>query len=279
LKRKSHCTRRQLCHEWENAISSEKGPKRQYSNCSTPYGEFYQSPCLFVRMAARKVDFLKNLARFPNIIKEILSYLDGIELCAASCVSKVWRNVCKSDRTAQEKRIRFLKTIVEDKENPTTRFAGEDARVKHSGSTPFAESQQIVPDKPAREPVKSRFEEALECAKDLPKDAYLIKCVHCSSPSRVLPSSPVACCMNSTCMYRFCRLCKRKFDEIHVCQPSTIGSGSRSGSSGGGGSANRIAAGASRSAGSASQVTPRLGSKKSRRSLRRQSTIGQLSYS
>jgi len=67
-----------------------------------------------------KVDFLSLLgeeSNHLNLVSKILSFLSPQDLCSASMVSRVWRKICKSDFSANRRRMSFIMRKHTIKEN------------------------------------------------------------------------------------------------------------------------------------------------------------------
>lgn len=85
-----------------------------------PFSLKYFSQQLPCQIGWEKVDFLYLLGEKSDhhiIVKDILSYLDPVDLTAVAVVSKTWSRVCKSDSASCRRMRKYLKQKRQNNEN------------------------------------------------------------------------------------------------------------------------------------------------------------------
>lgn len=85
-----------------------------------PFSLKYSSQQLPCQIGREKVDFLYLLGEKSDhhiIVKDILGYLDPVDLTAIAVVSTTWNRVCKSDSASRRRIRKYLKQKRENKEN------------------------------------------------------------------------------------------------------------------------------------------------------------------
>ncbi|XP_033609172.1 uncharacterized protein LOC111869074 isoform X2 [Cryptotermes secundus] len=131
----------------------------------------YSSQQLLCQIGREKVDFLYLLSEKSDhhiVVKDILSYLEPVDLTAVAVVSKTWNRVCKSDSASRRRIRKYLKKKRQNKENNILREHKSNLpAVLHSPKNVFKAidnlayegSSQVVrsPSSPPTSPSKRRF--------------------------------------------------------------------------------------------------------------------------
>ncbi|XP_012522118.1 F-box only protein 43 [Monomorium pharaonis] len=176
-----------------------------------------------------KVDFLSLLgeeSNHLNLVSKILSYLSPQDLCSASMVSRVWRKICKSDFSANKRRMGFIMrkhTVKENlwllamakkaKREEDIQTSPKSRRYVRKGYLLDVQNMLQIPAQPNSPPVspsKIKFHSFVKASRKLANGEYLLRCPRCSFPCHVDSEKSVGACSRQGCSIEFCISCSSK---------------------------------------------------------------------
>ncbi|XP_071490785.1 uncharacterized protein [Diadema antillarum] len=195
----------------------------------------------------KRFDIIASLHEHESsLVNRILAFLEPRDLVEFSSVSSHWRSICSSDHHAAPIRDLYL----EQRKRKNLGSNAQSGRHITGSGTPLAPVQHLGRPRAESTPVRpsSVFEKFEQVKLKLKKKHFgksLRKC-KCGSPARVDTNSSMAQCLSVHCQLEFCTKCQMGF---HGNSPCPTASGSR------------------RSRG------PSVGSKKSKKNLRRHSRL------
>ncbi|XP_072176149.1 uncharacterized protein [Diadema setosum] len=198
----------------------------------------------------KRFDIIASLHEHESsLVNRILAFLEPRDLVEFSSVSSHWRNICSSDHHAAPIRDLYLEQKKQFYQSHKENLGSNAQSGRHMTGlgTPLAPVQHLGRPRAESTPVRpsSVFEKFEQVGRGIPSDQSLRKC-KCGSPARVDPNSSMAQCLSVHCQLEFCAKCQMGF---HGNSPCPTASGSR------------------RSRG------PSVGSKKSKKNLRRHSRL------
>ncbi|GFR01405.1 uncharacterized protein TNCT_439101 [Trichonephila clavata] len=181
---------------------------------------------IFNRIKHKKVDFLKELERINCIlnIKFILSLLPDEDLTKVCCVSRKWREIVLCDKDANSRRQKYLKELIEHKENKRKEVLSEDSSrvyIVHEFKILHSDLANLtIPNKqPLVNQPSEKFKSFLEERENV-ETGTLKKCPSCLYAAKSRGGEEYVC---TRCSYSFCRTCSGPFSsENHSCKKPQV---------------------------------------------------------
>ncbi|GFW67183.1 uncharacterized protein TNCV_4031951 [Trichonephila clavipes] len=179
----------------------------------------------------KKVDFLEELERINCLlnIKFILSLLPAEDLTKVCCVSRKWKELVLSDKDANSRRQKYLKELIEQKENKRKEniLSDDSSRVRIEGEfktllpaiTNLKNDKSVTNKQPLIKQPSEKFKSFVEEGKNL-KNGTLKKCPSCAYAAKSCGGEEYLC---KHCNYSFCQSCLGPFSsENHSCKKPEV---------------------------------------------------------